>query len=133
MRNIQSIEQEIELKMLKELFQRSADVIFQSFTFQQQHVYFITCESMVDQFLLNKVIIDRVQSLFEDSSVNLLEEKIKNDLHIPNLQKVTILDDAITRVYSGFVLLYFEGEKIFYFQVKLQKNQIEILKKQSKN
>ncbi|AHN21393.1 spore germination protein [Lysinibacillus varians] len=114
MRNIQSIEQEIELKMLKELFQRSADVIFQSFTFQQQHVYFITCESMVDQFLLNKVIIDRVQSLFEDSSVNLLEEKIKNDLHIPNLQKVTILDDAITRVYSGFVLLYFEGEKILF-------------------
>ncbi|CAM5716997.1 Spore germination protein OS=Lysinibacillus sphaericus OX=1421 GN=LS41612_14995 PE=3 SV=1 [Lysinibacillus sphaericus] len=113
MRNIQSIEQEIELKMLKELFQRSADVIFQSFTFQQQHVYFITCESMVDQFLLNKVIIDRVQSLFEDSSVNLLEEKIKNDLHIPNLQKVTNLDDAITRVYSGFVLLYFEGKKFY--------------------
>ncbi|MGE7839520.1 spore germination protein [Lysinibacillus sp. NPDC093712] len=104
----------IELKTLKELFQRSADVIFQSYTFQQHSVHFITCESMFDQFLLNKVIINRVQSLCEDASTTLLAEQITNELHIPNLQKITDLEDAITRVYTGYALLYFEKEKILF-------------------
>jgi len=114
MRNIQSMKHEIELTTLKELFQRSADVIFQSYCFQQHNVHFITCESMFDQFLLNKVIIDRVQMLFEDASATPLEEQIVNKLYIPDLQKIINLDDAITRVFSGYALLYFEEEKLLF-------------------
>ncbi len=114
MRNIQSLKQEFELKTLKELFKLSADVKFQSYSFHQHNVHFITCDAMFDPFLLNKVIIDRVEAFFEDASPTSLEDQLKHKLHIPNFQKISNTDDAIRRVFSGYALLYFEEEKILF-------------------
>ncbi|QDQ02176.1 spore germination protein [Lysinibacillus fusiformis] len=108
------MEQVVTVKTLKELFQRSADVLFEQYNFNDHKVHFITCDAMVDQQLLNSVVVQRVQSLFEDISEELLEDNIKNDLHIPDLQKVKTKEDAITLVYRGHVLLYFEKENFLF-------------------
>lgn len=114
MRDISSMEQELNLKSLKSLFQRSADVIFQEYFFQQHKVHLIKCEAMIDERLLQTVIVQRVQSLFTEASDELLEEHIQTNLHIPHLQRITSKNDAMTRVYKGHVLLYFEHLNLLY-------------------
>lgn len=114
MRNISSMKQELNLKSLKALFQRSADVVFQEYVFQQQKVHVIKCEGIINERLLHTVIVQRVQSLFTASPDEMLEEHILNNLHIPQLQKISSKDDAITKVYRGHVLLYFEDMNLLY-------------------
>ncbi|MFC9539657.1 spore germination protein [Lysinibacillus sp. NPDC056959] len=114
MRDISSIEQELNLKSLKSLFQRSADVVFQEYFFQQHKVHLIKCEEMINERLLQTVIVQRIQSLFTATSDELLAEHIQNHLHIPHLQRITSKDEAITRVYKGHVLLYFEDMDLLY-------------------
>ncbi|MFJ8519731.1 spore germination protein [Lysinibacillus xylanilyticus] len=114
MRDISSTEQELNLKSLKSLFRRSADVLFQQYSFQQHKVHLIKCEAMIDEHLLQTVIVQRVQSLFTATSEEMLEEHIQKNLHVPHLQKITSKDDAITRVYKGHVLLYFEDMNLLY-------------------
>ena len=114
MRDISSMQQELNLKSLKSLFQRSADVIFQEYLFQQHKVHLIKCEGMMDERLLQTVIVQRVQSLFAGKSEELLEEHIQINLQIPHLQRITSKDDAMTRVYKGHVLLYFENLNLLY-------------------
>ncbi len=108
------MEQELNLKTLMSLFQRSADVVFQAYNFQQHKVYLIKCEAMINEEILQKVIVDRVQSLLFETSDELLEDQIKNNLHIPYLQKVSNKDEAITKVYKGHILLYFEDIHLLY-------------------
>ncbi|KOS61813.1 spore germination protein [Lysinibacillus agricola] len=108
------MEHDLNLKSLKALFQRSADVIFQEFIFQQHKVHLITCEAMINEQLLQTVIVQRVQSLFFETSEELLEEHIQENLHIPHLQKISNKDEAITRVYKGHALLYFEDINLLY-------------------
>lgn len=112
--DISSMEQELNLKSLKSLFQRSADVVFQEYSFQQHKVHLIKCEAMINERLLQTVIVERVQSLFTATSDELLAEHIQNHLHIPQLQRITSKDEAITRVYKGHVLLYFEDMDLLY-------------------
>ncbi|MGE7926122.1 spore germination protein [Lysinibacillus xylanilyticus] len=114
MRDISSTEQELNLKSLKSLFRRSDDVLFQEYFFQQQKVHLIKCDAMIDEHLLQTVIVQRVQSLFTATSEEMLEEHIQNNLHVPHLQKITSKDEAITRVYKGHVLLYFEDMNLLY-------------------
>ncbi|MFJ6207181.1 spore germination protein [Lysinibacillus sp. NPDC092081] len=108
------MEQELNLKSLKSLFQRSADVIFQEYFFQQHKVHLIKCDAMISERLLQTVIVQRVQSLFTATSEEMLEEHIQNNLRVPHLQKISSKDDAITRVYKGHVLLYFEDMNLLY-------------------
>ena len=113
MRSISSMEQ-INLKMLKSLFQRSADVIFQQYNFQQYTVHLITCDAMVNEQILQTVVVQRVQSLLSNVTEDMLEEEIEQHLHIPYLQKILSKEDAVTRVYKGHVLLYFEENQLLY-------------------
>ncbi|MFF2177487.1 spore germination protein [Lysinibacillus sp. NPDC058147] len=108
------MEQELNLKSLKSLFQRSADVKFQEYFFQQHKVHLIKCEEMINERLLQTVIVQRVQSLFTATSEEMLEEHIQNNLRVPHLQKISSKDDAITRVYKGHVLIYFEDMNLLY-------------------
>ncbi|GLC89191.1 spore germination protein [Lysinibacillus piscis] len=106
--------QKIDLHTLKALFQKSADIHFQAYSFAQHNVYFLTCDAMVDQQLLHDVIVQRVQLLYEQISEPLDEENIHQQLRIPNLQKIDSKDEAISLVYTGFLLLYFEEEQLLY-------------------
>lgn len=107
-------EKAIDLNTLKKLFQKSADIQFQEYTFNQHKVHFITCDAMIDQQLLNEVIIRRVQFLYDHLDETSLEENITNQLHIPTLNKIKDKEEAITYVYTGFLLLYFEEEELLY-------------------
>lgn len=118
--------------MLKSLFQRSADVIFQQYNFQQYTVHLITCDAMVNEQILQTVVVQRVQSLLSKVSEDMLEEEIEQHLHIPYLQKIFSKEDAVTRVYKGHVLLYFEENQLLYSS-DISKDQIESPGKQHSN
>ncbi|MEK5231543.1 spore germination protein [Lysinibacillus sp. FSL K6-0232] len=105
---------ELNIKILKSLFQRSADVQFQQYQFQQYTVHFITCDAMVNEQMLQAVVVQRVQALLEDISDEALEEQIEQYLYIPSLQKVVTKEEAITKVYRGHVLIYIEEVQLLY-------------------
>ncbi|MEQ6357000.1 spore germination protein [Lysinibacillus sp. M3] len=107
-------EKAIDLNTLKQLFQKSADIQFQEYVFNQKKVQFITCDAMVDQQMLNEVIVRRVQYLYDNLADTSLEENITNQLHVPTLEKVNDKEQAMNFVYTGFLLLYFEEEDLLY-------------------
>lgn len=104
---------EITRETLQQLFKKSADITFQDYYFQNHKVTFVTCESMVDEQLLYQVIIEKVEAFFK-SEKKLNKEDIRNYLHLPELQEIKNKDDAITMVYSGYVLLYFEDDQMLF-------------------
>lgn len=101
------------IEVLKKLFQKSADVTFQKYKFQKQTVHLITCDAMYDTYLFNKLVIERI-GFFCNNLVGSLEKRILVDLHLPILKKVNTEQEAIKIVYRGFVLIYFEEEKLLY-------------------
>ncbi len=107
-------EQALELHTLKQLFQKSADIQFQEYTFHQQKVHFITCDAMIDQQMLNEVIMQRIQYFYDHLEEIPLEENVMRHLHLPSLKKVQDKEQLITLVYSGFLLLYFDKDKLLY-------------------
>ncbi|MFJ7953404.1 spore germination protein [Lysinibacillus sp. NPDC096418] len=111
---MQSMDKPIDLYTLKQLFKKSADVHFQKYTFNQHNVHFITCEAMIDRQLLNDVIVQRVRLLFDNLEGKSLEDIVISELHIPNIQKVVNKEEAITLVYTGYLLLFFENEQLLF-------------------
>lgn len=104
---MQSDEKEMDINSLKQLFQKSADIQFQSYTFNLHNVVFITCDAMVDQQLLNEVIVQRVQLVMDNLKDEAIENAIIEQLHIPRLKRVEESEEAISLVYTGNLLLYF--------------------------
>ncbi|RKD24624.1 spore gernimation protein [Ammoniphilus oxalaticus] len=104
----------VDTHSLKQLFKKSADVQFQSYTFNRHHVMFITCDAMVDQRQLNEVIIPRVQLMFDDLKSRSIENAIMAQLRIPGLKKVEEKEDLLSLVYTGHLLLYFENSGLLF-------------------
>lgn len=100
--------QKIDLTSLQHLFQKSEDVRFQTYEFQLSKVILITCEAMIDKYLLNEVIVPRLQALCDHKEEPLNPSTITKQLHLPDLQETENLDDAVTNVFNGFVLIYIE-------------------------
>lgn len=111
---MQSDEKEMEINSLKQLFETSADVQFQSYTFNQHHVVFITCDAMIDQQLLNEVIVPRVQVMIDNLKGETIENAVVTQLHIPSLKKVEEETEIISLVYTGHALLYFEENGLLF-------------------
>ena len=102
----------IDLISLKQLLKKSADVRFQTYEFQLSNVILITCEAMTDKYLMNEVIVPRLQALCDNKEVPLDPSTITKQLYLPDLQEITSLNDAVTNVYGGFVLIYIEEQKL---------------------
>jgi hypothetical protein len=120
---MQSVENAMDYKTLQKLFQSSADVQFQEYTFDQHKVLFITCDAMVDQLLLNDVIVQRVQLLCNNLAEDSLEQAVKAQLHIPDIKKVKDKTEAISLVFTGHLLLYFdEGHLLFASNIAKKPN-----------
>ncbi|QPQ35376.1 MULTISPECIES: spore germination protein [unclassified Lysinibacillus] len=109
-----STEKPLDLSALKQLFGKSADVYFQEYLFQQHRVQFVICEAMIDQQLLNDVIVSRIHALFDNLHEASLQDAINTKLHIPDLQQVTDESEAISLVYNGHLLLFFETDNLLY-------------------
>lgn len=104
----------IDTETLKQLFQKSADVRFQEYTFKQRKVMFITCEAMIDRHLLNEVIVKQLQLFFNALEEISFDEAVVGYLHIPEIKKIEGKSEVISSVYSGSVLLYFEDYDVIY-------------------
>ncbi|WP_233191644.1 spore germination protein [Sporosarcina sp. P18a] len=107
-------EKEIDLHSMKQLFLKSADVQFQSYTFDQRRVVFITCDAMINQQLLNGVIVQRVQLMMNDLKGETIEDAVVGQLHIPDLKKVEDIKEVGSLVYTGNLLLYFEDDGLLF-------------------
>ena len=103
-------DKKIDINSLRELFQKSADIQFQSYTFNQYHVFFITCDAMIDQQQLNEVIVPRVKQFIENLKDEPIESAVGAQLHIPGLKEIKEKKDIGSLLYTGNVLLYFEDD-----------------------
>ncbi|MDM5333670.1 spore germination protein [Ureibacillus composti] len=160
----------IDQNTLKNLFLKSADIVFQEYTFNQSKVLFVTCDAMIDQQMLNNMVIPRIDQFFKNSSNQENESNSKkeiilpesqnttnkneeifdklfkinskgsqekdakeqiilpdskntsgnknklnfDELLLPSLKLITDQNEAMTLVYSGNVLLYFEDQQVLY-------------------
>ncbi|MFB5088232.1 spore germination protein [Psychrobacillus sp. PGGUH221] len=111
---MQPAEKTIDLQTLQLLFRHSADVLFQEYSFNEHKVHFLTCDAMVDQQLLNDVIVHRVQLVCENLNEESLEEALIAKLHIPEIKKVENEKEAISLIYKGYLLLYFEEDNLLF-------------------
>ncbi|MEO4052067.1 spore germination protein [Solibacillus sp. CAU 1738] len=111
---MESTNKTIDINIIKQLFQKSADIQFQEYTFKNSKVYFITCEAMIDGQLFNEVIVPNIQQLCESNESESLEKAIESGLHIPDIKKIGDKEELITSVYRGNLLLYFEDEQLLY-------------------
>lgn len=104
----------ISLDELKQLFYQSADIIFQQYAFNSYQVYFIYCEGMIDQHLLNDIIVYRLQAFFNQQQEQLIDESALAQIHIPTFTKETVMQDIVTHAYSGYLLLYFDANQLLF-------------------
>lgn len=104
----------INAEQLKQLFDKSSDVHFQKYTFNKHNVTFITCDAMTDKQTLYNVILENVQLYLLNIDDKPAEKSIEKKLHIPVLKKLENLDDIITKVYTGHLILYFEDVNLVY-------------------
>ncbi len=100
--------QQIDTISLKEQFKHCADVHFQTYSFQASNVTLITCDAMIDKYALNEIIVPRLQSICSDADTPLDETMLLQNLYLPDLQKINDLNDAVSNVFGGFVLIYVE-------------------------
>ncbi|WP_367889385.1 spore germination protein [Lysinibacillus composti] len=105
-------------------------MVFQEYTFNPAKVLFITCDAMVDQQMLYSMVIPQIEQFLKKQKESKSEKKkiyLPNaemiigqnninfdDLILPGLKLVADLNEAMTLVYSGNVLLYFEEEQVLY-------------------
>lgn len=99
---------------LRQLFSKSADVRFQEFTFSGKTVLFVTCEAMIDEHLLYDVVVERVRVCMDSLGEEPIGEAEIEALPIPSLQKVVEAAEALSAVYTGQALLYFEEQEALY-------------------
>ena len=107
-------EETLDLQTYKNLFKKNADVNFQLYTFGQFKVYFITCDSMVNLELLNEIIVPRVQETCIHVEHSMLEEIILEKLHIPELKILNSKEEVITKLFKGYLIIYFEDGKLTF-------------------
>lgn len=99
---------------LKSLFQKSGDVIFNEFTFNQSTVFFIKCDAMVDQQMLYTIVLPNIESLYKDFNGTQITESQIEQLPIPELEKITNQNDLVTKVYNGNIIIYFSDINLLY-------------------
>ena len=102
------------LKSLQQLFENSADVKISMNTFNEQVVYFITCDKMVDEKFLHEIVVPRLQNVIQEAGNNFSCNNLTDHLHLPGLKEIAELKQAEVSVYKGSLLLFFEKEQCLF-------------------
>lgn len=122
---------EITLNELKQRFQKTGDVKFQQFTFQQETVHTITCEGMVDDILLYELVLPELKRVLEVSEADnkILENIPKFQRHLeislalPDLKKISKIEECERQLFTGQCLVYFEiGQMLFITNISNKPN-----------
>ncbi|MEY8189030.1 spore germination protein [Peribacillus simplex] len=97
---------------LKEIFQNSGDVFFQTSVYRDESPIKITvigCEGLVDTELLNNLVFERLTLFFEKYPRGKITiDEIKVSLHLPQLTEVNTKEELFADIYSGRLLLYLD-------------------------
>lgn len=111
----------ISSSMIKDLFQKSADVAFHEYTFNHYNVLISTCDAMIDDYLLNDAL-DKLDDFFSNRHLGgQLESAILNGLLLPTLKKATSKEEIITGVYTGSMVIHFEEHQLTFLADIAQK------------
>lgn len=102
------------------LFKKSADVKFQTLTVREQTVTFITCEAMVDLYLLNEVVVVRVLQLLQHNEK--IDENMLVTLAVPQLVVVKTAETAELLVYRGHCLICINDELVVAANIEKKPN-----------
>lgn len=111
------------LLSLKTLFQDSADVIFETYSFGESvyhhDVTFLFCNGLIDDQMLNEVIYERFNNFFSKLKKEKIEEKdISRYLYIQGVRRIQYEEEAIESIFSGQLLTYFHKEN-FVFSIDI--------------
>lgn len=102
-------------KLLEDLFKNNPDVTFQTFSFENNEVTFITCEGMVDEKMINNVIYERFVRFFDKHGQQTLSEAdIMSALYVPGLQRIETTKKIIAEVFVGKLLVLFHKEQLLF-------------------
>lgn len=103
---------------LRMLFSKSADVFFNSTYFRVDFpikVTFVGCEGMVDYNLLNQLIIERLSIFFNKYPQGMVtKENVQTFLHVPQLTEVNSEEQVMKDLFSGKIILCFEGNDFLF-------------------
>ena len=69
---------------LSQFFKESADVVFQRMLISKEHLYVVTCESMIDEKMLYEVVIKTIESKKTEDVGQFIQHST-----LPQLQEVT--------------------------------------------
>lgn len=98
---------------IKEIFHNSEDVFFQSSLYRDESPIKITligCDGLIDTELLNNLVFEGLSLFFEKHPRGALKiDDIKDSLHLPHLADVNTKEELFADIYSGKLLIYFEG------------------------
>nr|WP_295970704.1 spore germination protein [uncultured Bacillus sp.] len=112
----------IDEQDLTKYFKDADDVFFNTSMFGGQEPVKITligCQGMVDLDLMNRLVIDRLNSFLSTNSRDpLTKDNVLQSLHLPQLKEVESKDKMFADIYCGKLLLYFH-EDHFLFSVNI--------------
>lgn len=107
------------LHSLEILFQDSADVLFETYSFgesiYQHDVTFLFCNGLIDDQILNEVIYDRFNDFFKKlKKENIEENDISRYLYIHGVRRIEYEEEAIESIFSGQLIVYFHKENLVF-------------------
>ncbi|MGE7904044.1 spore germination protein [Peribacillus sp. NPDC094092] len=98
---------------LRKIFENSGDVYFQSSLYRNEFplkVTLIGCEGLIDTELLNNLVFERLTLFFQKYPKGKLTiEDLKDSLYLPQLTEVNTSEELFADIYSGKLILHFEG------------------------
>ncbi|KGR78231.1 spore germination protein [Ureibacillus manganicus] len=106
--------QTITLSTIKQLFEKSSDVLYHTFIFNGSKVHFVKCDAMVDEQMLYTVVLPKIDNLFNNSKNGQIDKDMIDQLLIPELKPITNKEAIITSVYNGKVLIFFDELQLLY-------------------
>ena len=106
--------QTVTFTTVKELFDKSDDVLYHAFTFNGSVVHFVKCDAMVDEQMLYTVVIPKIEKFFNENDPKTIDQKMIDQLSLPEFKAIKDKEEIINAVYNGKVIMYFEDLKLLY-------------------
>ncbi|GHI01251.1 spore germination protein [Neobacillus kokaensis] len=98
---------------LRKTFKDSSDVVFFNLQFQKYLVTLVYCNGLVSNEMLYKTVPSRLEKFFLDSP-NEINEETLHSLKLPTLTHIETIEKSEDEVFSGKVLLVFQGDHQVY-------------------
>src|SRR5699024_9509132 len=104
---------------LRNLFENSLDVSFQSLTFgeglQKQSVTFLHCDGLIDEQMLDMMVFERFGKFFEQmKNKQISEPDVLQSLYAPGIKRVQSEEQIVEEVFAGKLITLFQNEHLLF-------------------